>query len=118
MRVHGFLLLFLLFLPLISAVGGGRRGALVGGWTPIKDIKEPHVTEIANFAVTEHNKVSGTKLKLKEVIKGETQVVAGTNYRLVLEAKDGAKINQYQAVVWEKSWQHYRNLTSFVPYQG
>ncbi|KAF7840546.1 cysteine proteinase inhibitor 5-like [Senna tora] len=103
----------LLFLPLCAvAVGGGK--ALVGGWTPIKDIKEPHVTEIAEFAVTEYNKRSGAKLKLEKVIKGSTQVVAGTNYRLVVAAKDeSAAAKKYEAIVWEKTWEHFMNLTSF-----
>ena len=34
------------------------------------------------------------------VIRGETQVVSGINYRLVIETKDG---DHYEAVVWEKS---------------
>ncbi|KAF1895344.1 hypothetical protein Lal_00043990 [Lupinus albus] len=87
--------------------------ALVGGWTPIENINDPHVKEIADFAVTEHNKESGTKLKLESVVKGESQVVSGTNYRLVLVASDGSTAKNYQAVVYEKPWQHYRKLTSF-----
>ncbi|KAI4298781.1 hypothetical protein L6164_032299 [Bauhinia variegata] len=118
-RVHGLLLLSLLiFLPLISAVGGGPRTAPIGGWTPIKNIKDPQVTNIASFAVTEHNQKSGEKLSLKEVIEGETQVVSGINYRLLLAAEDGANVNKYRAVVWEKPWLHFRNLTSFESYQG
>ncbi|XP_022721053.1 cysteine proteinase inhibitor 5-like [Durio zibethinus] len=105
------LLLSLLFLPIISS--DARKDALVGGWTPIKNIKEPHVTEIGEFAVAEYNKQSNTSLELLKVVKGETQVVAGTNYRLVLNATDGAATNAYQAIVWEKAWQNFKNLTSF-----
>ncbi|XWS15479.1 hypothetical protein CRYUN_Cryun34aG0004200 [Craigia yunnanensis] len=95
-----------------------RQGRELGGWTPIKNITHPHVTEIAEFAVTEYNKQSKTTLKLLKVVKGETQVVAGVNYRLLLNATDGAATNPYQAVVWEKAWQHYMNLTSFIRLLG
>nr|P19864.1 RecName: Full=Cystatin WCPI-3 [Wisteria floribunda] len=42
-----------------------------GGYTPVPDIDDIHVVEIANYAVTEYNKKSG--------------VVAGVNYRFVLK---------------------------------
>ncbi|RRT59205.1 hypothetical protein B296_00014443 [Ensete ventricosum] len=87
----------------------------VGGWTPIKNISDPDVGEIAEFAVAEHNHEAATNLTLCKVVKGETQVVAGINYKLVLEAKDGGVgvVSEYEAVVWEKAWEHLRKLTSF-----
>ncbi|KAJ1427142.1 Cystatin domain [Sesbania bispinosa] len=107
----------LLLLLVVSASAASRKGPgpIPGGWSPIKDINDPHVKEIADYAVTEYNKRSGAKLKLEKVIKGDTQVVAGTNYRLTLAATDGSTSNNYQALVWEKPWQHFRNLTSFNP---
>jgi len=92
-----------------------RKNIAIGGWSPIKNINDPHVTEIANYAVTEHEKRSGEKLKLEKVIKGETQIVAGVNYRLVLATTDGSSSKNYEALVWEKAWEHFRNLTSFTP---
>jgi len=86
-----------------------------GGWSPIKNIDDPHVKEIADYAVTEYAKQSGHKLKLEKVLKGETQAVAGVNYRLTLAATDGSSSKNYEAIVWEKVWQHFRNLTSFTP---
>ncbi|KAE9594747.1 putative Cystatin domain-containing protein [Lupinus albus] len=109
MRTHCYIVLSLLFLYLFAMVAAAR----IGGWTAIKNLNDPHVKEIADFAVTEHNKQSGNKLKLKSVIKGETQVVSGTNYRLLLTANDGSAVKKYEAVVYEKLWLHYRNLTSF-----
>ena len=111
------LLLSLLFLPIIFSDAKAETG-LLGGWTPIENITERHVTEIAEFAVTEYNKQSKTPLKLLKVVEGEKQVVAGMNYRLLLNATDGAatdgaETNPYQAVVYERSWEHYMNLTSF-----
>ncbi|XVF75215.1 hypothetical protein PTKIN_Ptkin13bG0169800 [Pterospermum kingtungense] len=103
--------LALLLVPLI--LSDARKEALVGGWTPLENINDPHVTEVAEFAVAEYNKQSKTSLKLLKVVKGEEQVVAGTNYRLVLKATDGTATKTYQAVVWEKAWQKFMKLTSF-----
>jgi len=88
---------------------------IVGGFSPIDDINNPRVTEIANFAVTEYNKRSGAELKFEKVIKGESQLVAGTNYQLTLSASEGSISKNYEAVAWDQPWTHFRNLTSFVP---
>ncbi|XP_057754227.1 cysteine proteinase inhibitor 1-like [Arachis stenosperma] len=109
-RPHHVIILSVLLFASISAFA-----ALVGGWTPIKDLQNNHhVAEIADYAVSEYDRRSGAKLKLVKIVKGESQVVAGTNYRLVLKATDGSKTQDYQAVVWEKPWEHFKNLTSFT----
>lgn len=113
-----YFLLTLMILPIYASTAlGGKRGGgvLVGGWQPIKNITEPHVKEIGEYAVEEYNKESKSQLKFVSVVKGETQLVTGTNYRLILATKDGALAKNYQAVVWEKTWEHFRNLTSFTP---
>lgn len=115
MRLHRVVILALLFLSLSAFSAAQKKEGMVGGWTPIKDLRDRHVAEIAEFAVTEYDKQSGSKLELVKVLKGETQVVAGTSYRLVLAAKDGSVTNNYEALVWEKPWLHFRNLTSFKP---
>ncbi|XP_019052721.1 PREDICTED: cysteine proteinase inhibitor 1-like [Nelumbo nucifera] len=110
------LLLMVAFLFFFNGTSGnavGRRSLIPGGWQPIKDVRDAHVKEIAQFAVTEHNKEAKTNLKFQKVIRGESQVVAGTNYRLILAAKDGRASSKYEAVVWEKPWESFRNLTSF-----
>lgn len=109
------LLSVLLLLPLLAAADALRTGPLVGGWRPIKDLRDQHVVEIGRFAVSEYNKQWKTQLKFQQVVKGETQVVSGTNYRLVVAAKDGSRTNHYEAVVWEKPWENLKNLASFKP---
>ncbi|KAF5742117.1 Cysteine proteinase inhibitor 5 [Tripterygium wilfordii] len=98
---------------ILSSVVVSAAAALVGGWGPIKDLNDPHVKEIADFAVTEHNKAANASLKLQSVVHGEEQVVAGTNYKLVLEVMDGKAKKKFEVVVWEKPWQHFMNVTSF-----
>uniref|UniRef100_A0A2P2JJF2 Cysteine proteinase inhibitor n=1 Tax=Rhizophora mucronata TaxID=61149 RepID=A0A2P2JJF2_RHIMU len=94
------------------------EAALVGGWKPIRDLNDPHVQDIGSYAVGAYNKRSNADLKFQRAVKGETQVVSGMNYRLVLAVKDGGADKQYQAVVWEKAWEHFRNLTSFKPWKA
>lgn len=112
MRPHPLLAILAVFLPLVAAAAD-RRGPLVGGWQPIKDLNDPHVKEIAEFAVSEYNKKSGKKLVLQSVVKGETQVVAGENYRLVMAVKDNSLAANYEGVVYERIWEHTRQLLSF-----
>ncbi|MCD7455874.1 hypothetical protein HAX54_029976 [Datura stramonium] len=98
-----------IFFHFSAALGGA-----VGGWTPINDVNAPDVVEIGQFAVNEHNKEAGTKLEFQSIAKGESQVVAGTNYRLVINAKDGGgSIRRYLAIVWDKPWEKFKKLTSF-----
>ncbi|KAL3740877.1 hypothetical protein ACJRO7_022066 [Eucalyptus globulus] len=104
-----------LLLLQVLAAGAARSEPLVGGWEPIKNLNDPYVQEIAKFAIKTHNDQAKTGLVLEKVVKGETQVVAGTNYKLVVAAKDGASTKNFEAVVWDKPWEHSRSLTSFKP---
>ncbi|KAK9919838.1 hypothetical protein M0R45_028413 [Rubus argutus] len=115
MRRHYYLLLATLAVLLsISAAAAAPRGPATGGWEPIENINDPHVKEIAEFAVSEYNKKSNKKLAFQSVVKGETQVVAGQNYRLVIAVKgDNSLAVKYEAVVWERVWLHSKILTSF-----
>ncbi|KAK4439439.1 Cysteine proteinase inhibitor 1 [Sesamum alatum] len=118
------LLFVFLAILLVSALSEAspvwKRKTAVGGWQSIDNPKDPQVVEIANFAVTEHNKEASTALAFEAVVKGEKQVVAGTNYRLVIAAKDGSATSskQYQAVVWDKPLQKFRKLVSFEEIKG
>ncbi|PHU16834.1 Cysteine proteinase inhibitor 1 [Capsicum chinense] len=100
-------------LHVCDAQGGLRVVVIVGGWKPITNLTDPEVVEIGKFAVDEHNKEAKTKLEYQEIIKGESQVVSGTNYRLIITAKDGDSPHNYLAEVWNKPWKKFRNLTSF-----
>jgi hypothetical protein len=106
-------LIVLLFVLLASAA---MNQALPGGYSPIKDLNDPHVIEIANFAVTEYDKQKRTDLKFQKVVKGESQVVEGTNYRLTISATHGSdpKPNSYEAIVYEKPLGHFKKLISFI----
>ncbi|KAK8478706.1 hypothetical protein V6N13_096967 [Hibiscus sabdariffa] len=111
-QIHQFLVLLLplIFLPLIISVA---EVSAAGGWKPIKD---PHVIEMAEFAVAEYNKQGQGKgsLKFVAVVSGETQgFFMGRKYRLVLKATDGTATKEYQAIVLEKLWLSFKKLVSF-----
>ncbi|CAE6025909.1 unnamed protein product [Arabidopsis arenosa] len=104
------LLLSLVLLPLHVFV------AALGSWSPISDVKDPHIVKIGEFAVSEYNKQSKSGLKFVTVVSGESQVVSGVNYRLVVAANDGTNPSKnYEAIVLEKPWLKSMNLTSFKP---
>lgn len=88
---------------------------VLGGYNPIPNPNAVHVIEIAKFAVSEYNKQSGSKFKLHKVIKGETQVVNGVNYRLTLSTGKGSLLMIYETVVLEQSWLDSRKLIYFKP---
>ncbi|TQE07874.1 hypothetical protein C1H46_006523 [Malus baccata] len=60
------------------------------------------------------------KLAFERVVRGDMQMVAGMNYRLVISAKnksvadpDVATPAEYEGIVWERTWLHFKQLTSF-----
>ncbi|KAJ4878194.1 Cysteine proteinase inhibitor 5 [Raphanus sativus] len=88
----------------------------VGGWNP-RDVNDPHVVKIVQFAVSQYNIQSQSGLKFMNVVRGEFQVVSGINYKLVVEANDGnnSADRTYEAVVFEQPSMKSMNLTSFTP---
>ncbi|KAF5196131.1 Cysteine proteinase inhibitor [Thalictrum thalictroides] len=86
---------------------------LVGGYKPIDNITDPHIHDLGEFAVSEHNNKAKTSLKFVNVIKGQSQVVAGINYRLVIAAKKDGIERNYLAVVYERPGGKIKTLTSF-----
>ena len=81
--------------------------------TPIRNISDPHVQELGEFAATVYNSQAGRNLKFLKVISGETQVVDGINYRLVILVIEGIVVvppMKYEAFVYEK-----RDLSSYKP---
>lgn len=82
-----------------AVVGGQTRTICCGGWHPIKNIRDSHVREIGEFAVSKFNEKTKATLKFERVVDGESQVVAGKNYRLIVAEKDGGVSNKYEAFV-------------------
>ncbi|KAJ4828569.1 hypothetical protein Tsubulata_031406 [Turnera subulata] len=104
----------LLMLCLLSAAVT-TEAALRGGWEPIMNLEDPHVRKVAQYAVSEHGRLKQLQLKLDKVVKGETQVVSGIMYRLVLAVEEkGAGTKQYTVVVEEDKKMHLKSFKKFV----
>jgi hypothetical protein len=70
---------------------------LVGGWSEVpKAALTSEVGAAARFAVARLPKPHG---KLKTIVGAGTQVVAGTNYRMLLVLSDGKR---WRVQVWKK----------------
>ncbi|CAK9311717.1 unnamed protein product [Citrullus colocynthis] len=91
---------------------------LLGGYQPIKDVKDPHIEDIGKWAVEEYKKQHHIKsiFEFKDVVSGESAVVTGIKYRLIVIVRSGGLILRYQTIVWEKAWEHFRQLGSFKLY--
>ncbi|KAL7088542.1 hypothetical protein ACP275_13G133300 [Erythranthe tilingii] len=108
-------LLFPLLLILLVSSINETGATFFGIWRPINDLKGQVVEQIAKFAVTEHNKKAKTSLEFVSVVQGETKLVSGKNYRLVISAKDSAAAQpkNYSVVVWSRPWIKFQQLLTF-----
>ncbi|CAL5199596.1 unnamed protein product [Lathyrus oleraceus] len=107
----------ILLMVILMAYAAAWEQSAPGGYhySPLTDINE-YVVEIANFAVVEYCKESGTKVKLNKVIKGESSTVnEGINYRLTLSVVGEDSVSKiYESVVWESPLLPFRILISFI----
>jgi len=101
-------------LIVLLALSTTNQAITSSDWGPV-DINDPHVVDIAKFAVTAYNKRNTVgKLAFEKVISGESQnVINGTNFRLTLSARQIITVQKYRAIVLEKPLVHFRNLVSF-----
>ncbi|CAB4306037.1 unnamed protein product [Prunus armeniaca] len=123
MRSHWLLLALIgLLFPLMLVAATPQR-AIPGGLKPIpkENIGDPRLKLMAEFAVSMYNLRTHKKLVVERVIRGDTQMVAGQNYQLVVLAKDGSLPNStagfnhahYELSVCEQSWKDLWKLNSF-----
>ena len=76
------------------------KTALAGGYS-LTEI-DSEVRKAAEFAVKTQAEATGRPLQIVKILKVEQQVVAGLNYRMVIEVADGSKHRKAHAVVWKK----------------
>ncbi|XP_071932846.1 cysteine proteinase inhibitor 5-like [Coffea arabica] len=108
------LLLTILVSPVVFPFSEAYR-PVEAGRNPI-NVNDPHVIEIAKFAMSWRNAVSTTGFQFLKVIKGERQVaprVTGVNYNLVILAKAADAPLYCEVAVFDREWENLRILTSF-----
>ncbi|RLS74847.1 MAG: hypothetical protein DWI00_08805 [Planctomycetota bacterium] len=84
---------------------------LAGGYSKTT-VDDAQVIAAAEFAVAEESK-KGPKINLKSITTAETQVVAGTNYKLQILVDDNGTEKTVEVVVYE-DLQQTRTLTSWT----
>lgn len=88
-RPQSLLTLFAILLPLVFAAGP---------WTPVNP-NDPDVKRIGEFAVSENNKQTGTKLVFQRVVSGNsTPRGAGLWYQIIIAASS----ENYLVSVWDR----------------
>jgi hypothetical protein len=118
MSPHYLIAILALLFPLLTAAVDQSGGpAPLGAWTPLKNISDPPVIEIAKFAVTAYNSQNHKNLLFQKVIKGSYHIESGTRYRLVVRVKDEKSVviptADYLADVLEKRWTGDKKLVYF-----
>src|SRR5215204_3504310 len=109
------LLLVLAFLILgASASAVSAQDAPVAGGYSERPAKDPGVAAAAAFAVRERGRQTGRRVTLLSIRRAETQVVAGLNYRLLLNVKEGRETRNVTAVVYQNLSRRL-SLTSWEP---
>ncbi|RAL45931.1 unnamed protein product [Cuscuta campestris] len=69
--------------------------------------------QLARLALSQHNARTNSNLEFGRVVKVRKQVVAGTMHHITLEANDGGHKKVYEAKVWEKPWENFKELQEF-----
>jgi hypothetical protein len=48
-------------------------------------------------------------------VKVKQQIVAGSMYYIMIQVDEGGAKKLYEATVWEKSWENFKQLMDFKP---
>ncbi|EIE19160.1 Cystatin/monellin [Coccomyxa subellipsoidea C-169] len=101
-------------LGLIFTTAMGGSGQLLGGYKKHDDhSNDARVQEAAKFAVDKLGEQRNEKLDLIKVVSAHTQVVAGTNYKLLLDiANSDNKMECVEATVYAPLGNQEKQLTS------
>ncbi|KAI3829042.1 hypothetical protein L1987_03156 [Smallanthus sonchifolius] len=83
--------------------------AVCGGVTAGVD-NSVDIDGLAKFAIDEHNKKENVVLEFVKVTETKQQVVEGTVYIITLEANDGGEKKTYEAKVWVKPWENFKEF--------
>ncbi|MEM7172183.1 MAG: cystatin domain-containing protein [Pseudomonadota bacterium] len=83
----------------LSACSSDDANDVVGAYKTV-EVDEEAVIEAAQFAVQTESANASQSLTLHHVLKAYEQVVAGLNYRLILQVRDGSISRLAEAVVY------------------
>lgn len=107
------LILTVFFGLLLCSMSGHAQTAKPGGYYSIATHGDD-VAKAAAFAIKAHDAKAGERTELVRILEAERQIVAGTNYRLVLRVKSGAAGEREVAAVVFRSLQGSLELKSWT----
>ncbi|KAK9681432.1 hypothetical protein RND81_10G001700 [Saponaria officinalis] len=88
----------------------------VSGWRTIKNINDPQVMKIAEFAVSEYNKIQVEMHKVVKVIKAKIDTSDDTLYGLIITTETkNAKLQDYFVEVVYRPSHKYLSDISLIP---
>ncbi|XP_057373485.1 uncharacterized protein LOC130694421 [Daphnia carinata] len=94
----------------------GARGKMTGGYSSV-DVDDDLVKEMANFATSALSESSNAEpLALIKIVKAESQIVAGKNFKLILELDNVRHASEdenlvCEVVVFDQPWTNTRQLS-------
>src|SRR5688500_16765980 len=88
----------LIFGASASVFAAAQGGPVAGGYTE-RRTNDRGVRAAAAFAVRERGRQTRRRVTLLSITSAETQVVAGVNYRLVMDVREGGEVRSMTAVV-------------------
>ena len=98
---------YLLAITAICLVSGSfascQKNQPVGAYAKTS-VSAPEAKAAAEFAVAAQAAAQKTAINLVAITTAETQVVAGTNYKLTLEVLIDGKKQSVEAIVWWQAW--------------
>nr|ANA67893.1 cystatin [Haemaphysalis flava] len=120
------------FLAVVGVALCSKQKVLLGGWTQQDPSSNAKYLHLAHFAISQQTNGLNVYHTVLKLVKVETQVVAGINYKVTFEtAPTNCPISEEYssekckpttdtpaatciAIVYERPWENYRELTSFT----
>jgi len=103
--------IFFLAFCFIGLTAQSAAAQIPGGYNSVSK-NDPQVKAAAKFAVAAQSKRVKHVITLISINKAEQQVVAGMNYKVCLQVRDGRRVRKATAVVY-RNLQGKRSLTSW-----
>ncbi|XP_024392352.1 cysteine proteinase inhibitor A [Physcomitrium patens] len=96
----------------------GAQAMSVGGPKDISNFPNSvEIDELANFAVDQYKSRQNSiaVITFSKVLSAKEQVVQGKMYYFTIEVMENGVPKNYDAKVWVKPWEGYKELESFLP---
>nr|XP_004507618.1 uncharacterized protein LOC101505163 [Cicer arietinum] len=85
-----------------------------GKFLPVHDINDPHLADLANFAVHEHDRINGVNIKFDKIIQAQYDFSNTLHqFHLIFSVTDDSVYNKYEALMLEDQVDLSRKVAFF-----